>query len=108
MKYRQCVYSVDISENYRFAFKTISKHILISNWSVAEEDTRCLKSTYRNSIQHLTTRCNRKDDQYSPASCMMNDKSIVNDNAVETKDTPLFTDVVFVIQIFNGMKQKNV
>ena len=39
---------------------------------------------------------------------MMNDKSIVNDNAAETGDTSLFTDVVFVIQIFNGMKQKNV
>ena len=31
MKQRQCVYSVDIIEDYGFAFKTISKHILISN-----------------------------------------------------------------------------
>ena len=31
MKHRQCVYSVDIIEDYGFAFKTISKHILISN-----------------------------------------------------------------------------
>ena len=31
LKYRQCVYSVDMIEDYSFALKTISKHILISN-----------------------------------------------------------------------------
>ena len=29
MKYRQCVYSVDMIEDYSFALKTISKHIFI-------------------------------------------------------------------------------
>ena len=59
MKYRQCVYSVDMIEDYSFALKTISKHILISN----SRSCRCRLSILSHIVYTQHTRTGPKQHQ---------------------------------------------